>query len=142
MNSQSAFRAASTTRGYDLITEPFVASVALILYLFRASRKRQKPTRIPYSCQAQLGRSGRSGCPYGGGRTVRGMLRSIDHSSTFTIVQTATRAPPGSFSGGRSTIAEYGTRSFGCMQLLYLSLIHISEPTRLLSISYAVFCLK
>eukprot|EP00658_Telonema_sp_P-2_P078964 TRINITY_DN7525_c0_g1_i7.p2 TRINITY_DN7525_c0_g1~~TRINITY_DN7525_c0_g1_i7.p2 ORF type:complete len:121 (+),score=18.75 TRINITY_DN7525_c0_g1_i7:186-548(+) len=26
--------------------------------------------------------------------------------------------------------------------LLYLSLIHISEPTRLLSISYAVFCLK
>src|SRR5678816_164344 len=27
-----------------------------------------------------------------------------------------------------------------CME--YLSLIHISEPTRLLSISYAVFCLK
>src|SRR5678815_2866432 len=27
-------------------------------------------------------------------------------------------------------------------QPLYLSLIHISEPTRLLSISYAVFCLK
>eukprot|EP00658_Telonema_sp_P-2_P030588 TRINITY_DN23077_c0_g1_i1.p1 TRINITY_DN23077_c0_g1~~TRINITY_DN23077_c0_g1_i1.p1 ORF type:complete len:136 (+),score=20.02 TRINITY_DN23077_c0_g1_i1:399-806(+) len=26
--------------------------------------------------------------------------------------------------------------------LQYLSLIHISEPTRLLSISYAVFCLK
>ena len=26
--------------------------------------------------------------------------------------------------------------------LLDLSLIHISEPTRLLSISYAVFCLK
>src|SRR5678816_1659574 len=26
--------------------------------------------------------------------------------------------------------------------LHYLSLIHISEPTRLLSISYAVFCLK
>eukprot|EP00658_Telonema_sp_P-2_P032240 TRINITY_DN23924_c0_g2_i1.p1 TRINITY_DN23924_c0_g2~~TRINITY_DN23924_c0_g2_i1.p1 ORF type:complete len:135 (+),score=25.28 TRINITY_DN23924_c0_g2_i1:225-629(+) len=27
-------------------------------------------------------------------------------------------------------------------QLEHLSLIHISEPTRLLSISYAVFCLK
>src|SRR5678815_197574 len=27
-------------------------------------------------------------------------------------------------------------------KLLTLSLIHISEPTRLLSISYAVFCLK
>ena len=26
--------------------------------------------------------------------------------------------------------------------IIYLSLIHISEPTRLLSISYAVFCLK
>ena len=26
--------------------------------------------------------------------------------------------------------------------IVYLSLIHISEPTRLLSISYAVFCLK
>ena len=25
---------------------------------------------------------------------------------------------------------------------MFLSLIHISEPTRLLSISYAVFCLK
>src|SRR5674536_382790 len=28
------------------------------------------------------------------------------------------------------------------LSLLGLSLIHISEPTRLLSISYAVFCLK
>src|SRR5678816_1755339 len=29
-----------------------------------------------------------------------------------------------------------------CTAMLYLSLIHISEPTRLLSSSYAVFCLK
>src|SRR5678815_4228983 len=29
-----------------------------------------------------------------------------------------------------------------CVEAPYLSLIHISEPTRLLSISYAVFCLK
>src|SRR5678816_4670728 len=28
------------------------------------------------------------------------------------------------------------------LELIHLSLIHISEPTRLLSISYAVFCLK
>jgi hypothetical protein len=34
------------------------------------------------------------------------MLRSIDHSSTFTMVHTAMRAPSGSLSGGRSTIAE------------------------------------
>src|SRR5665254_26623 len=32
-------------------------------------------------------------------------------------------------------------QDFTCPALL-LSLIHISEPTRLLSISYAVFCLK
>ena len=31
---------------------------------------------------------------------------------------------------------------FAYRQLEDLSLIHISEPTRLLSISYAVFCLK
>src|SRR5678815_25338 len=35
------------------------------------------------------------------------------------------------------------TAAFGSMRTMYsLSLIHISEPTRLLSISYAVFCLK
>ena len=34
-------------------------------------------------------------------------------------------------------------RSIGALHVIdYLSLIHISEPTRLLSISYAVFCLK
>ena len=31
---------------------------------------------------------------------------------------------------------------YGAWLVLTLSLIHISEPTRLLSISYAVFCLK
>ena len=30
----------------------------------------------------------------------------------------------------------------GIIIYFFLSLIHISEPTRLLSISYAVFCLK
>jgi hypothetical protein len=30
----------------------------------------------------------------------------MPQSSTFTIVHTTMRAPPGSFSGGRSTIAE------------------------------------
>eukprot|EP00658_Telonema_sp_P-2_P068708 TRINITY_DN57678_c0_g1_i1.p2 TRINITY_DN57678_c0_g1~~TRINITY_DN57678_c0_g1_i1.p2 ORF type:complete len:117 (-),score=31.00 TRINITY_DN57678_c0_g1_i1:21-371(-) len=32
--------------------------------------------------------------------------------------------------------------NLGDYQAQHLSLIHISEPTRLLSISYAVFCLK
>ena len=35
-----------------------------------------------------------------------------------------------------------GYTSKGLQALIELSLIHISEPTRLLSISYAVFCLK
>jgi len=34
------------------------------------------------------------------------MLRSIDHSSTLTMVQTATRALLGRRSGGRSTMAD------------------------------------
>src|SRR3954469_2090513 len=101
------------------MTEPLMASVALISNFFSTSRKRQKPTRMPYSCQAQFGRSGWSGCPKGGGSTVRGIGRAMDHSSTFTMVQTATRAPPGSLSGGRSTIAEYGTRSAGVRGLLF-----------------------
>src|SRR5678816_3897998 len=37
---------------------------------------------------------------------------------------------------------DYLTKPFNLEELLLLSLIHISEPTRLLSISYAVFCLK
>src|SRR3989442_2563875 len=68
---------------------------------------------MPYSCHAQFGRSGCSGCPFGGGRTVRCTLRSMDHSSTVTMVHTARRASFGSLRGGRSTIAEYGTRSLG-----------------------------
>ena len=35
-----------------------------------------------------------------------------------------------------------GARISAADQRVLLSLIHISEPTRLLSISYAVFCLK
>src|SRR3954466_4666196 len=93
------------------MTEPLIARVGFISRLLNTSRNRQKPTRIPYSCQAQFGRSGSSGWPYGGGSTVRGRGRSSDHSSTLTIVQTATRAPCGSLNCGRSTISEYGTRS-------------------------------
>src|SRR5678815_1019973 len=42
-------------------------------------------------------------------------------------------------------VAKNGKNSFNGFKIkitLVLSLIHISEPTRLLSISYAVFCLK
>ena len=46
-----------------------------------------------------------SGAPIVGAAGMT-MLRSIDHSSTLTMVQTAMRAPSGNLSGGRSTIAE------------------------------------
>ena len=40
-------------------------------------------------------------------------------------------------------IREKGTAALGDeKEAIYLSLIHISEPTRLRRISYAVFCLK
>src|SRR5674536_374926 len=41
------------------------------------------------------------------------------------------------YENSRETVANF----FSC-EPANLSLIHISEPTRLLSISYAVFCLK
>jgi hypothetical protein len=37
----------------------------------------------------------------------------MSHTSTLTMGHTTMRAPPGSFSGGRSTMAEYGRRSEG-----------------------------
>ncbi|KQI07115.1 hypothetical protein K777_10155, partial [Campylobacter coli CVM 41970] len=39
-------------------------------------------------------------------------------------------------------VSDITLEVFNPKQSLQLSLIHISEPTRLLSISYAVFCLK
>ena len=77
--------------------------------------KRQKPTRMPYSCQLQFGTSGRSTAPVGAGSTWRAIGLAMSQTSRLTMVQTTTRAPPGSLSGGRSTMAEKGTRSRGCM---------------------------
>src|SRR5437868_4992295 len=56
---------------------PLMASVGVMRNLFMQSKSRQKPTRMPYSCHAQLGRSGISGWPMGGGSTVRGIGRAI-----------------------------------------------------------------
>src|SRR6516165_8605286 len=77
--------------------------------------KRQKPTRLPYSCQHQFGMSGTGEPPAGGVSTVRGMVCVGSHSSTLVIVHTTIRAPLGSFSGLRVTMAEYLRRSFGNM---------------------------
>src|SRR6266853_244346 len=75
--------------------------------------KRQKPTRIPYSCQLQFGTSGKNVVPAGGTSTCRGIGREMSHTSMFTIVHTTMRSPLGKRSFGRSTIAEYFARSLG-----------------------------
>src|SRR4029450_12196263 len=79
----------------------------------RASNSRQNPTRIPYSCHAQFGTSGSTVAAWGGGGPGGGIGFSGSPSPTFTIVQTAIRAPFGSFQGVRCEIAEYGKRSRG-----------------------------
>ena len=72
--------------------------------------KRQYPTRMPYSCQAQFGTSGSSGCPIGGGSTARGIAAVGLQFSTLTMVHTATRALLGSLSAGLRWIGVYGNR--------------------------------
>ena len=83
----------------------FSASVTGMLRSVSALNCRQKPARMPYSCQDQFGTSGNSGCPIGGLSTVRGIAFSIRHSSTLRITHTASFLPPGSLSFGRSICA-------------------------------------
>src|SRR5579872_1527951 len=94
-------------------TRPLIDKLGLIPSFSYSAWKRQNPTRIPYSCQLQFGTSGSWVTPVGGARTCRGIAREISHTSTLTIVHTIMRSPFGNRSLGRSTIAEYFTRSFG-----------------------------
>jgi hypothetical protein len=81
-----------------------IANVAFNLRLPSVSMKRQKPTRRPYSCQAQFGTSGSKGWPIGGGSTARGITAAGLQFSTLTMVQTATRASLGRRNVGRRWI--------------------------------------
>ena len=60
---------------------------------------------MPYSCQAQLGRSGITEAPCGAVSTWRGMARAMSQFSTFTTMKTATRLPFGKVRRGRSMLA-------------------------------------
>src|SRR5215469_16166482 len=110
------------------MAEPLIASTAGILKSSRTFTNRQKPTRFPYSCQAQFGMSGIGEPPAGGVRTVRGMVSRGFHSSTLTITQTASRAPPGNSSRGLSLIGEYEIRSWGSILGPPASLGNVAQP--------------
>src|SRR5262249_35894158 len=90
-----------------------MATVGWIFCRLNRSKNRHTPTRIPYSCQLQLGTSGRWLTPLGGASTCRAIGLPMSQTSRLTMVQNTRRAPPGSFSAGRSTIAEYSARSRG-----------------------------
>src|SRR5215211_8473878 len=97
------------------MADPLIASVAGTLNASNIFSMRQKPTRLPYSCQAQFGMSGDGAPPAGGVSTVRGIGERMSHSSTLTMHHTAMRAPPGSLSGLRPAIGEYAMRAVGSM---------------------------
>src|SRR5690348_11749746 len=95
-----------------------MARVAGIFSASSTSTKRQKPTRLPYSCQAQFGMSGIGEPPAGGVSTVRGIVWLMSHSSILMITHTATRAWFGSVRGFRCVIGEKLMRSVGSMSVL------------------------
>jgi hypothetical protein len=79
---------------------------------------RQKPTRMPYSCQLQFGWSGSMGWPCGGVIAIRAMAREMSQCSSDISGQTMSRKPSGSFSGGRPSMGENARRSCGSMGYL------------------------
>ena len=81
------------------------------------------------------------------GAEVRALLAAQNIAADFVNVSARTRQCTTLLDQAAGTITELveegqpvSTADYAA--LLDLSLIHISEPTRLLSISYAVFCLK
>src|SRR5678815_3843505 len=72
-------------------------------------------------------------------RTLASELHSPESEPTMKLMAVVIAASmAGAFAPDRAWSAEPLER----YALIVLSLIHISEPTRILSISYAVFCLK
>src|ERR1700685_4446008 len=92
-----------------------MAIEAFMPNLSSVSARRQKPTRLPYSCQVQFGMSGVGTPPAGGVFTVRGIGELMSHSSMATSTQTTMHLPSGNASVGRRVIGEYGIRSIGNM---------------------------
>ena len=72
-----------------------MATVGLAPTRSNILRRRQKATRMPYSCQLQLGRSGSCGVPCGGVITMRAIGRDRSQSSSENTGQTTRRMPFG-----------------------------------------------
>src|SRR5213593_1317117 len=103
---------------YVVIAEPLIARTARIPNRSRTSSILQKPTRLPYSCHAQLGISGSGDPPAGGVKTVRGIGSRGFHSSTLIMTQTTRWLFAGKAMRGRSLMAEYSRRSIGNIGVL------------------------
>src|SRR6059058_1979742 len=123
MNSQPASSIARATGSYERTTLALMAAVARILRRPSASSIRQKPTRMPYSCHAQLGTSGTVVTPWGAVRYWRAIGFSMSHSSMLTMVHTAIRAPLGSLQARRVAMGEYSKRSCGNLTRASLCLV-------------------
>ena len=91
-------------------------TVGVIFSRSNTRLSRQKPTRMPYSCQLQFGWSGSIGWPCGGVITMRAIGREMSQCSSDISGQRISRSPSGSFSGGRPSIGEKARRSCGCME--------------------------
>src|SRR5437660_8132449 len=97
---------AFTISGNAFTAAPLMFITPGILNSLDTCNKRQKPTRLPYSCQAQLGMSGIGDPPAGGVSTVRGIASSGFHSSILTMTHTTILAPLGKTRRGRWGIGE------------------------------------
>src|SRR6478609_8432058 len=113
MNSHLRSTQAFTMSGYAFTATPLMFITPGILKSSYTCNNRQKPTRLPYSCQHQFGMSGIGEPPARGVSTVRGIVCVGSQSSTLVTVHTTIRAPFGSLSGWRLGMGEYAMRSVG-----------------------------
>ena len=72
------------------------------------------------------------------GATIREVLATLEEAKIDTLVDVRAVAMSRRPGFAKSALSAH----LGERGIEYLSLIHISEPTRLALISYAVFCLK
>src|SRR5678816_3994821 len=72
---------------------------------------------------------------------AKDQLANLSHAERMEMLMREKDSPKG-LTMGRRVLELMQLEFLEVLDMQKLSLIHISEPTRLLSISYAVFCLK